>query len=381
MGTDVAQEVVSPTRGQRASNMELLRIVAMAMIILFHSAFKGGFEYEALSPNTFGLKMLWMLGETGVNLFMLVSGYFQITGRFKGTKLVSLIAQIAFYAALCYVMLYITGVAGGGFLSRFLAIGRVVVGGYWFFDAYLVIYLFSPYLNRLARGLGREGLAKFVALSLFLWCVLATVFGVAFNNSEAVLGFNRLGWFVVLYLFGALLRLYPPRWLASRSALAAITGAGVILWAISIVVIATHPGFFGRFGLGEWAYFWHPNAIPTLMVSVGVFGLFASFDIGSVAAINRISSTCLGVYLFHDGVLAGSIWKRFAYKALAESWLLVPSMLLGAVVLFAVGAVVDLARQGLFALTLDRWLRSDSFAGLCGRLSAWAERATHWLLD
>lgn len=61
---------------ERRSNMELLRIVAMFCIVCFHCSFKSAFVFDELTPNLFFVKALWYLGELGVNLFMLVTGFF-----------------------------------------------------------------------------------------------------------------------------------------------------------------------------------------------------------------------------------------------------------------------------------------------------------------
>lgn len=61
----------------RKSNMELLRVFSILMIIIFHCAYKSGFNFSlGFSVNQFLIKSFWMLGELEVNLFMLISGYF-----------------------------------------------------------------------------------------------------------------------------------------------------------------------------------------------------------------------------------------------------------------------------------------------------------------
>ena len=49
-------------RARRESNMELLRIVSVFMIIVFHCAYKIGFEFTpVLSINKLILKCIWMM--------------------------------------------------------------------------------------------------------------------------------------------------------------------------------------------------------------------------------------------------------------------------------------------------------------------------------
>lgn len=76
--------------------MELLRIVAMFFIVVFHCSFKSGFTFDQLNVNTAAIKGFWLLGELGVNLFTLVSGYFLVNGKFKGEKLIGLFSSFCF---------------------------------------------------------------------------------------------------------------------------------------------------------------------------------------------------------------------------------------------------------------------------------------------
>lgn len=63
----------------RKSNMELLRIISIFLIIVFHCAFKSGFNFElGFHVNKLIVKTCWMFGELGVNLFQLISGYFMV---------------------------------------------------------------------------------------------------------------------------------------------------------------------------------------------------------------------------------------------------------------------------------------------------------------
>ena len=70
----------------RQSNFELLRIVAMVMIVFHHFAVHGGFNFDSttLSIPRFWFNFIIMGGKTGVNIFVLISGYFLIQS--KSTK-------------------------------------------------------------------------------------------------------------------------------------------------------------------------------------------------------------------------------------------------------------------------------------------------------
>ena len=69
-------------RAARQSGFELLRILAMVIIVAHHFARYSGFEKP--EGVTFGLlwtQFLYLGGKLGVNVFVLISGYFLIESR------------------------------------------------------------------------------------------------------------------------------------------------------------------------------------------------------------------------------------------------------------------------------------------------------------
>ena len=65
---------------ERNSSFELLRIIAMIMIIFHHLEVYGGFKFD---PSNVTIPRLWCDfivkgGKIGVNIFVLISGYFLI---------------------------------------------------------------------------------------------------------------------------------------------------------------------------------------------------------------------------------------------------------------------------------------------------------------
>lgn len=74
----------------RESQFELLRIVAMWMIVFYHLFLSFTKGYEEIYPIYEGIKIPL---HTGVILFVLISGYFGIRRSFKGVvKLLSMTA-------------------------------------------------------------------------------------------------------------------------------------------------------------------------------------------------------------------------------------------------------------------------------------------------
>ncbi|WP_420914608.1 acyltransferase family protein [Leuconostoc lactis] len=69
---------------KRNSNIDLLRLVAMAFITVHHFAIWGYFignEVHTVQPNTVWLQFLELFGKIGVDLFILITDYFAINPR------------------------------------------------------------------------------------------------------------------------------------------------------------------------------------------------------------------------------------------------------------------------------------------------------------
>ena len=100
----------------RKSNFELLRIIAMILIIAHHFSLHGGFRVVQSKPLINRIWILWLQlgGKIGVNIFVLISGYFLVSSpAFKLKKVLKLWLQLFFYSIVIYAVFVGTG--GGGF--------------------------------------------------------------------------------------------------------------------------------------------------------------------------------------------------------------------------------------------------------------------------
>lgn len=347
---------------RRESNTELLRIVSIFMIIVFHCAFKSGFSFgPGFSFNKLTVKFLWMLGELGVNLFMLISGYYMTGSRFKWKKLVRLLAEVQFYTWGTVWLGKILGVYTlSGLKNIFVTFFPVMMNRYWFITAYILIYILSPFFNLLIQTMDDRTYRMFLKTLLGIYCVVPTVFGLLFNTTEGMLYYNRMIWLAVMYFFGAYIRNYgEPKGNWKKYAVLAL--CAMVILVGSILVIDRFSDFFALLGTTEPAYFWPPNSVPILILSAGFFGIFRNLKIPYHPVVNILASTTLGIYLLHDGILTGWIWGEvFRCAQYQDSPYLVFRILTASVIIFAAGAAVDLMRQVLERCVLYCLLKINS---------------------
>ncbi len=77
------ERIVKQNSTPRNSSIELLRIITMFMIVSCHFATHGGFSFnpQTLSIPRFWWNVLEMGGNFGVDVFVLISGYFLINSK------------------------------------------------------------------------------------------------------------------------------------------------------------------------------------------------------------------------------------------------------------------------------------------------------------
>ena len=185
----------------RKSNMELLRIVAMLLIVVHHLVING-IDYSSaieIAPNS----LLCVLGAIfepiciiGVNLFFLLSGYFQI--KFTWKKWIRIVLEL--YAYMFIIQTF--GVIIGYSQLNLETIKAIIwpLDSYWFLRVYLFLMVVSPFLNMIVYQLSNQSAKYFVIIFAVFVC------GYAFLKNDGHIGVNRGYSFLFaccLYLLGA----------------------------------------------------------------------------------------------------------------------------------------------------------------------------------
>ena len=302
----------------RQTNIELLRIIAILFIISFHYVYKSGYVLTSLNVNSVIIKSFYFLGELGVNIFALITGYFMINGKFKSKKLLKLLIEVNFYYLLTiFLKQAYTHNIGNWFCSllkspksTFLMFFPVIFNKYWFITAYILIYILSPYLNKFIKSLTKDELKKLLLILFFIWSVIPTFFGFFENTTESLLYYNRFLWLIFMYFLGSYIKLYSLKIFKNKKISIFTAIFSLAFMVLGIIVIFKFGNLFKKIGTKETAYFWQPNTIPMLILSVSLFELFLKLKIPNLKLINVAASTTLGVYMLHDGPLASTLWQN-----------------------------------------------------------------------
>lgn len=324
----------------RNSSFELLRIIAMFMIVLSHSSFHSYFDLNSsLSLNSIFMNCC-ILGNLGVDIFVMISGYFLISSsRVKWNKFFMIVFEVFCYSVIinsvfCFFL-------GGDFSLKatILSIFPIITNKYWFMSAYIVLYILHPYINRLLKTLAERELRIFLLIILLLWCIIPTLF---FGLNTV----SDLSCFVLMYCIGAYIKLKEGFFLvkSKKKAIEILIISMIALFGSTVIfkVLGTKANAFNSFGI----VFYSKYSVLVIAISICLIIIFSCIDINS-KFINTIASTTLGIYLLHDEPsMREFLWKcLFSNEQLVNSNVLILHTLYSATLVFIAGIVIDLLRQ------------------------------------
>ena len=339
------ETIVSKRVETRESNYELLRIVAILFIILYHISMRANWDVDVFSPdgitlNGFFLQSLLPLGKVGVNLFILTSGFFLVSMK-KSTwpSLTKIWLTMLFYSLVISSIFAVTGLEEFTPEKVFQAFTPIMSQFWWFASTYVFLLVLSPFVNKMLDACSETDHLKLIILLLIAFCIVPTILGVSYM-------FSNIAWFLMLYLIGAYISKYRHhfRFRASRYLLFALI---TYVFILALILILDLNGIVPGYTTNEpvW-YMIQMNSITSLLLSLFLFLAFSNADIGRHRVINTIASTMFGVYLIHHHPLVrGYIYSNiFHCGDFTWSPYLPLYVLFVTVVIFSVCAVIEYIR-------------------------------------
>ena len=272
----------------RQTNFEVLRIVSILLIVLMHA---WGYAFHTTDPlNRQLLLAVNAVGNTGVSLFVLISGWFGV--RFGWGKLLRLVLVVWTYSVASYaVELAFLGHPLSGTEVR-AAVFPLLSRKYWFMTCYVVLLCFSPWLNRVPEVLARRSLESLLGVWAFFFVVAPTLLG---TEIQTDLGKGLVN-FTLVYLLGRYLRRYGfPRWLGRRAAWVA-AGCCLALWALGAAVLQATGSLTTRFA--------RDNDVLVVLAAVALFRCFERWHPAPSPAWNYVAGFAFPLYLVNSVVLA-----------------------------------------------------------------------------
>ena len=351
----------------RQANIELLRIIAMLMVVTLHYLIKGQAAVSlTLDMGVLNL-LLWFVKAmciVTINVYVLISGYFLPEGQWKISRLFTLWLQVMFYSLGVPLVCFLADVGEvrvWGLYDWINVLFPVQMEHYWFITAYVVLYLLVPVLSTGVKKLTKKQHGLVVVGLLLVFSVPKSILPVGIPTDR--FGYDY-GWFICLFMVASFIRNYGISFLNNKKKAFTLYIISVFgIWGISLMY-----GFLSRKGLSfrhamDMSYSY--NHILVLIASVALFCGFQHIRIpqGKIAnGICKISSYSLGVYLLHENIAIRSSWQSWAgIDRVRDGWEIFPHMIVTVFAIFIAGVLVDFVRECIFRAVQRAWIKF--FAG------------------
>lgn len=334
--------VVSSDRKVRDSNLELYRIITMLLIVAHHYVVNSGLMYaegpiyaDPLSWRSLFLSVFGAWGKTGINCFVLITGYFMCQSHITARKFAKLFFEWMFYRLVIQAIFWITGYEPFSLRNAFLSLIPVKQISNGFTSCYIVFFLFIPFLNALIQNLTEKQHVYLLLLCGFTYVVLGTIHSVTMNY---------VTWFIVLYLIASYIRLYPKKlyenkklwgWLSLTSTLISIASVIACAWRSKE---EPHSLYY---------FVSDSNTFLAVLTGISSFLFFKNLKMKHSPFINTVSASTFGVLLIHasSDTMRQWLWKDTLNNVGNYNSPFMPFHALGSVIgIFIICAAIDQLR-------------------------------------
>lgn len=323
----------------------------MFLIVIGHFAWQTNWNFSSSTflPLESSIHSLWIGGKLGVNLFVLISGYFLYTSRFKIKSFLKVWLTAYFYALLVFIFAWRAGIISdipkAVIKTLFLSSSGKLN---WFVTAYLLMYLLSPYVNVGLKNINEIQHRKL----LFILILFFSVFRTIFHNGSVGTSGNDAIWLLIVYCCGAYIRRFEKTTISKFKT----------KWIYILLIFFLTISIFSVFGIdyiislfnikGSNLYGWFIDGFSPLQLcsAVLIFILFLRIKPFYNHFINVIASTTFSIYLIHANLLLVSwLWNDVVRGNRFENspFVLIYGVLIS-IVIFVICSIIDLIVKKAF---------------------------------
>lgn len=337
----------------RNYGIDILKLVAMFLVIVLHSYSKGVYpSYDAAGINDDIGFFIESLSYCCVNCFALASGYLgSVSTSFRYRRIASLWIESVFYCIVItlFTMHFYPNLIGEEPIKT--ALMPITNKTYWYLTAYVGVFFFMPVLNAGFKSLSENQAVKTII------GIIAVFVGVEyFSKSDLFnlsIGYSVI-WLTILYILGGALH---------RARLERFFRKNIIYFILYLLFCFL--AWFGKWynehqsvlagGFKADIIYLQYTSLPILLSSIFLLLFCTSIKVNNKKAkkvIRLLSSASFGVYLIHVHPLVFSMpfWGKFRALYSSSPVKMVTMALLGAILIYVVCLGIDVLRIQLFSL-------------------------------
>ena len=286
---------------KREYGIDLLKMVAMLMVVAHHIVFWGGYGLSACQSGTKAvvLALFNAFCLFAVNCFILASGWVMCRKDFKIGRIVKLWCEVEFYSLLLLVIgwLFFPSIT----ISRrdcIFTLLPLALNRYWFFTNYVGLFFLMPVLNAAITHLERRQL-----VCILVACFMLFSFHPFFLKNDMLHVFRGYSvfWFAYLYLLSGTISVHHlfdriPTWMGFGGMIIGGVGSYIALefskWFSPKLGMTIDPGLFDAY-----------NSPLILLGSLSMLFVFSRMSISKEwkqKAIAFIAPSVFSVYIIHS---------------------------------------------------------------------------------
>lgn len=335
----------------RNSSIELLRIIAMFMILMHHFIVHNGYDVLKLplGPERIFFQLIMQGGgKVGVVIFFSISAWFFLdkeqTIKSNLRRVWIMERELLFCSLILMAFYLVFDRTDLGMKLMVKSFAPLTMNVWWYATAYAIFLALLPFLSKGLKALGREYHLALAATVLVIWGLTSFI--------PKTLGDSALtGVFGFIYLFILIsaYKWYMKPFSTKRTWLMISIGLGFfLLYTCASIALSLLGHNMKIYITGSWK-------LPVIMIGLGMFLLFDSVTFHN-RIINRIAQSAFAVYLITDYAASEKLlWVRlFNLKNLYQQPFAILQILGILLAIYAACTLLDFIRQALFAVTIDR---------------------------
>ncbi len=306
----------------RRSSIELLRIIAMLMIILHHFALHSTTYFGAnFTINAYLMQFFQSFGKVGVAIFFIITGYFMFGSKRPNSRkdttkrLLRLARPVWFYAWTIFIIFATLGMIAlhSGFpidsnITR--SILPIISDTYWFVGSYILLYLLSPFLKRWFDALTKRKIIGLLVTAILLFNLPAYINFFLNGHFSTFTGVDSLYIILIYPLLGYFFHRFNPR--HKDIQLAILTLCATLFAFIAGPLFREF--FINQFGVSvPGDLFWNASSVLCIGFAASAFVLVSRLNFTS-RFVNYLGGLMFSIYLIHDNFLVRNwIWDKFLH--------------------------------------------------------------------
>ena len=248
------------------------------------------------SPNSLFLLLWGMWGKTGINCFLLITGYYMCTSQISLRKFLKLLLQVYLYKIAIFLIFLMSD-------HESISLGRIakLLMPVWGFETnftscFIAFYLMIPFLNILLRNMSKQQHSLLLLLLMVCYTILGSI-------PKFHVSFNYITWFSIIYLLASYIRTYPLPIYEKKHVWGWSTLLCVLL-AMGSVIAMQHlfpdkPAYY---------FVADSHKIFAVAVALSSFLWFKNLKMKHSKLINAIGGSTFGVLLIHANSDAMRTW-------------------------------------------------------------------------